>query len=487
MPDELLQRLQRFQTDAFPLHRSHFRHLVDDGQHPMTLFIGCSDSRLVPYLLTGAGPGELFLVRNVGAFVPPHDQSQGFHGTAAAIEFAVLNLSVKRIVVCGHSHCGAIRALYGDVSPAAKHLSQWLELGREAAFIGSDAPAGLGIWLELCERVPVCCLEPAPGEQRALPELPGYRGPLLVAAGPDGSFLHDGAPVANWRVPVPSADERVALWQLAAGDAALARQLGEDYRHASGRIHELARAGRFQGVLEGSPGMSLERIARAARNGAAAELGTLAELQPETIDASALVLPAALHAELEALALRCTGRDKLAPQLGPATRARYRPGVRALLYGPSGTGKTLAVGWLATRLGLPLYRVDLASDTTKYIGETEKNLAQLFARAEHAEVVLMFDEADALFGKRTEVKDANDRYANAQTNYLLQRIESFEGITILTSNSRARFDSAFTRRLDTIIEFPLPAPDERRALWLAHLGDGHALPLADINRLAAAR
>ena len=85
MPDELLQRLQRFQTDAFPQHRSHFRLLVDDGQHPMTLFIGCSDSRLVPYLLTGAGPGELFLVRNVGAFVPPHDQSQGFHGTAAAI------------------------------------------------------------------------------------------------------------------------------------------------------------------------------------------------------------------------------------------------------------------------------------------------------------------------------------------------------------------------------------------------------------------
>ncbi len=133
MPDELLQRLQRFQTDAFPLQRSHFRHLVDDGQHPMTLFIGCSDSRLVPYLLTGAGPGELFLVRNVGAFVPPHDQSHGFHGTAAAIEFAVLNLSVRRIVVCGHSHCGAIRALYGDVSPEAKHLLQWLELGREAA------------------------------------------------------------------------------------------------------------------------------------------------------------------------------------------------------------------------------------------------------------------------------------------------------------------------------------------------------------------
>ncbi|WP_457392000.1 carbonic anhydrase [Roseateles sp. P5_E1] len=133
MPDELLERLRRFQTDAFPQQRSLFRHLVDDGQHPLTLFIGCSDSRLVPYLLTGAGPGELFLVRNVGAFVPPYDQSQGFHGTAAAIEYAVLNLQVRRVIVCGHSHCGAIRALYGEVAPAAQNLARWLDLGREAA------------------------------------------------------------------------------------------------------------------------------------------------------------------------------------------------------------------------------------------------------------------------------------------------------------------------------------------------------------------
>jgi carbonic anhydrase len=133
MPDDLLARLRRFHDDAFPLQRSHFRLLVDDGQHPTTLFIGCSDSRLVPYLLTGAGPGELFLVRNVGAFVPPFDGSAGFHGTAAAIEFAVLNLQVARIVVCGHSHCGGIRALYGEVPAEARNLAQWLELGREAA------------------------------------------------------------------------------------------------------------------------------------------------------------------------------------------------------------------------------------------------------------------------------------------------------------------------------------------------------------------
>lgn len=132
MPDELLSRLRRFSTDFFPQYQARFKDLVEQGQHPSTLFIGCSDSRLVPYMLTGSGPGELFLVRNVGAFVPPYDGSQGHHGTAAAIEYAVLTLSVQHIIVCGHSHCGGIRALYGEVPAEAKNLRAWLELGREA-------------------------------------------------------------------------------------------------------------------------------------------------------------------------------------------------------------------------------------------------------------------------------------------------------------------------------------------------------------------
>ena len=132
MPDELLQRLRRFHDHTFPGVQQQFQDLVRDGQHPTILFIGCSDSRLVPYLLTGTGPGELFIVRNVGAFVPPYDGSAGYHGTSAAIEFAVLYLKVARIVVCGHSHCGGIRALYEEVLPQAKNLAAWLELGREA-------------------------------------------------------------------------------------------------------------------------------------------------------------------------------------------------------------------------------------------------------------------------------------------------------------------------------------------------------------------
>jgi len=143
VPDELLQRLRRFHSDTFPGVQEQFQNLVRDGQHPTILFIGCSDSRLVPYLLTGTGPGDLFIVRNVGAFVPPYDGSAGYHGTSAAIEFAVLNLKVSRIIVCGHSHCGGIRALYEEVPPQAKNLAAWLELGREAVLPVRASPEAL--------------------------------------------------------------------------------------------------------------------------------------------------------------------------------------------------------------------------------------------------------------------------------------------------------------------------------------------------------
>ena len=141
--DELLLRLRRFHSDYFPLHQERFQDLVAQGQHPKTLFIGCSDSRVVPYLLTGAGPGDLFIVRNVGAFVPPYDGSHGLHGTTAAIEFAVLSLHVERIIVCGHSHCGAIRAAYEGVPEEAVALQAWLKLASEALLPVVASPEAL--------------------------------------------------------------------------------------------------------------------------------------------------------------------------------------------------------------------------------------------------------------------------------------------------------------------------------------------------------
>jgi carbonic anhydrase len=141
--DDLLLRLRRFHSNYFPLHQQRFQDLVADGQHPKTLFIGCSDSRLVPYLLTGAGPGELFIVRNVGAFVPPYDGSHGLHGTTAAIEYAVLALHVERIIVCGHSHCGAIRTAYEGAPEEAVALKAWLKLAEEALLPVQSCPEAL--------------------------------------------------------------------------------------------------------------------------------------------------------------------------------------------------------------------------------------------------------------------------------------------------------------------------------------------------------
>ncbi|MCY1295776.1 ATP-dependent zinc metalloprotease FtsH [compost metagenome] len=144
---------------------------------------------------------------------------------------------------------------------------------------------------------------------------------------------------------------------------------------------------------------------------------------------------------------------------------RLRPGYRVLFHGPPGTGKTLTATLLGKATSREVYRVDLSSVVSKYIGETEKNLAALFDQARNREWILFFDEADALFGKRTSVKDAHDRYANQEISYLLQRVEEFDGLVILASNFRANIDEAFLRRFNAIIRFPFPSEDERRAIW----------------------
>jgi carbonic anhydrase len=132
MPQQLVEGLRRFRRESFPWFREHYQRLVAEGQKPSTLFIGCADSRVVPDLLTNAMPGDLFVLRNVGALVPPFELDAGFHGTSAGIEFATLLLGVKDIVICGHSHCGAVRALFAPPRTDAPHITQWLELARPA-------------------------------------------------------------------------------------------------------------------------------------------------------------------------------------------------------------------------------------------------------------------------------------------------------------------------------------------------------------------
>ncbi len=152
-------------------------------------------------------------------------------------------------------------------------------------------------------------------------------------------------------------------------------------------------------------------------------------------------------------------------------------GIKALFAGESGTGKTMSAEVLAGELGLDLYVIDLSTVVDKYIGETEKNLDRIFAEAERVNGVLLFDEADALFGKRSDVQDAHDRYANVETAYLLQRMDTFEGLAVLTTNLRSNIDEAFARRLDVIVDFPMPEDADRRRLWELHLGP--SVPRAD--------
>jgi AAA+ superfamily predicted ATPase len=144
---------------------------------------------------------------------------------------------------------------------------------------------------------------------------------------------------------------------------------------------------------------------------------------------------------------------------------KLRPGYRGLFYGPPGTGKTMTACLLGKSAGRDVYKVDISLVSSKYIGETEKNLARVFDQAEHKGWILFFDEADALFGKRSETRDAHDRYANQEVAFLLQRIETFDGIAILASNLRDNVDSAFSRRFESVIFFPMPRPEERLRLW----------------------
>jgi AAA+ superfamily predicted ATPase len=145
---------------------------------------------------------------------------------------------------------------------------------------------------------------------------------------------------------------------------------------------------------------------------------------------------------------------------------RVKPGYRALFHGPPGTGKTLTATLLGKVTGRPVFRIDLSRVVSKYIGETEKNLARLFDRAEHKDWILFFDEADALFGKRTDVRDAHDKYANQEVAYLLQRIESHSGLVILATNQRGHIDEAFLRRFQTAVNFPMPRSEDRYGIWI---------------------
>ena len=197
-----------------------------------------------------------------------------------------------------------------------------------------------------------------------------------------------------------------------------------------------------------------------------------------------LVLPDPELRFLRAIAAQVKHRARVYDEWGFRARMNRGLGISALFAGESGTGKTMAAEVLANELRLNLYRIDLSAVVSKYIGETEKNLRRLFDAAEDGGAILFFDEADALFGKRSEVKDSHDRYANIEINYLLQRMEAFRGLAILATNMKSALDTAFMRRLRFVVSFPFPGPAERRLIWEKAFPRQTPLDRLDFDRLA---
>ncbi|MFD9005323.1 ATP-binding protein [Streptomyces sp. NPDC059582] len=309
-----------------------------------------------------------------------------------------------------------------------------------------------------------------------LPEQPGPLVAALVTEPADVAvLLTDPRPYdPHWCAHDPlvlEAPRRRAggtpVWSAALGPRSAGFDLATavaPYRLGADQVRRAAHAALSLAAFEGT-GLTADHVRLAARQQSASGLERHARRIRPAVGWPDLVLPERPLTQLHELALRARHRDRVLGDWRLSAGGGRGRGVLGLFAGESGTGKTLSAEVVAAELGLDLYVVQLSSIVDKYVGETEKNLERIFTEADRTDAVLLFDEADAVFGKRSEVKDAHDRYANMESAYLLQRLESFDGIALLTTNLRANIDEAFTRRLDLVVDFPFPDAEQRLALW----------------------
>jgi hypothetical protein len=347
------------------------------------------------------------------------------------------------VVDLGHLGSGA------DVSAVAKLI------GREALLIGAGVVAGP---LE-------AVLDRGPVAVRALAEV---AGPVLLhgRAGWEPSWSRRVPLTVD--TPPATTSERLGQWEASLGSQAPPDLVGADvtsqFLLSAEQVARAAGAARLQASFSDQD-VNVDHLRAGARAQNGAGLERLARRIQPGVTWDDLVLAPATAEALWELAARARQRDRVLDEWGMRPGGGRGRGITVLFGGDSGTGKTMSAEVVAHDLGLDLYTVNLATVVDKYVGETEKNLERIFTEADGVNAVLLFDEADALFGKRSEVKDANDRYANIEVAYLLQRMETFDGLAILATNLRANVDDAFARRLDMVVDFPVPDADQRLALW----------------------
>ncbi|MFF8031537.1 AAA family ATPase [Streptomyces sp. NPDC016626] len=372
------------------------------------------------------------------------------------------------------------RPLVLDAAAFARRSGDVPELARVAAL--EARLTGAGVVLGPLEALPG---EPAERIRTLRALCTALRGiPLLThgTAGWDPAWAADTPVVLT--VAAPSPERQAARWRYAleraagdgpadgsvTGDAEVLAGAVAAHRLDSGQVRRAAGVAVRTAALAGRP-VSPDDLRTAVRAQNGAGLDRLARRVEPAVGWDDLVLPPPTHRRLRELALRARHREQVLGQWGMRPGGGRGRGVIALFAGASGTGKTMSAEVVAADLGMDLYVVDLSTVVDKYVGETEKNLERIFTEASAVNAVLLFDEADAIFGKRSEVKDAHDRHANIESAYLLQRMESFDGIAVLTTNLRANLDEAFTRRLDVVADFPVPDAGQRLALWERCLGD----------------
>lgn len=367
--------------------------------------------------------------------------------------------------VCGELGLGLHQAPVSFLPTGATELEGLVRLWqRESALSGS------ALYLEVGDGD-----EEDHQRQRALQRvLDGVRGPVFV--GTRERLRGTGRAALSFSVEPPAAAEQLALWHETLGPQCAQSLDGQLEKLAAhfrlGLTSLTAATEEALGEMtngSGGAGGSIQELGAAlwtaSRRQARPALGHLAQRIPPLATWDDIVLPQPQLAALRQIAVHARCRATVYERWGFSARSNRGLGIGALFAGTSGTGKTMAAEVLANELELDLYRIDLAAIISKYIGETEKNLRRVFDAAEAGGAILLFDEADALFGKRSEVKDSHDRYANIEVSYLLQRMEAYSGLAILTSNRKSALDHAFLRRLRFVVEFPFPDADARGEIW----------------------
>jgi hypothetical protein len=313
-----------------------------------------------------------------------------------------------------------------------------------------------------------------PDSRRIVKALMTSNRPIFVSCEPNTRWreLMTEQRIVHFAFDLPDYSTRLSLWQSATSgfreDTASLdlSALADRFALTPGQITAAVAAARdHQLTQEPEEVLTATSLFAAARAQSDQGLGNLAVKVKLIYDWHDLILPALTQQRVREVAAAIKYRHVVYTDWGFAQRISAGHGLKALFSGASGTGKTMTAGVIARELGLDLYKIDLAAIVSKYIGETEKNLDNIFRAAESSNAILFFDEADALFGKRSEVKDAHDRYANIEVAYLLQKIEEYEGVVILASNLSKNIDDAFTRRMHYVVEFPLPDESHRERLW----------------------